>query len=234
MKTKIFVLISLIAGHILAQNFVNLNFENAHFTPDPFGSFPPYSVFASNSIPGWTAYWDGVPQTDILSNDMTFGSAMVSIQGTNLPYFESFVQPALQGRWSVFLEGLFGDTNTYTGGYPIVASIGQNGQIPLAANSLLFWAYFPFSNNTFSISFNGQNLTWLAVSNALNYTVYGADVSAFAGQTGQLLFSAGNYTYAELDSISFSTQPVPEPSELALIVLGTLFFGFRRQRNSSR
>src|SRR5579885_3463998 len=76
---------------IRAQGFINLNFENASFTVDPAGAFPPYSVFASNAIPGWTAYLDGIPQMDILSNEATAGSAMVSLQGTNPPiYFEPF------------------------------------------------------------------------------------------------------------------------------------------------
>lgn len=238
MKTKIISLVFLlIVGQSFSQSFVNLNFENARFTPDPSGNFPPYSVYASNSIPGWMAYLGGVPQADILSNEVTLGSAMVSIQGTDLPGSETlvgFVEPALQGRWSIFLQGFSGNTNGFTGGTPIVASIGQTGQIPLTANSLLFWGYFPYNNNTFSISFNGQDLTWLAVSNALNYTLYGADVSMFAGQTGQLLFSAGNNTYAELDNIQFSSVPIPEPSEFALTALGALFLGFRRWRNSSR
>ncbi len=216
-----------------AQGFVNLNFENAHFTADPSGNFPPYSVYASYAIPGWTAYLGSVPQIDVLSNDSTLGSAMVSIQGTNLPGSETlvgFVEPALQGRWSIFLQGFSGNTNGFTGGTPIVASIGQTGQIPPTANSLIFWGYFPYSDNSFSLSFDGQDLTWLAVSNALNYTVYVADVSMFAGQTGQLLFSAGNNTYAELDNISFSTLPIPEPSAFALATLGALFLGLCLRR----
>lgn len=216
-----------------AQGFVNLDFESAHFAIDPSGNFAPYSVYASNAISGWTAYLGGVPQIDVLSNDATLGSAMVSIQGTNLPEFETltgFAEPALQGRWSILLQGFSGNTNVLTGGTPVVASIGQTGRIPLTANSVLFWGYFPFSNNTFSISFNGQDLTWLAVSNALNYAVYGADVSAFAGQTGQLLFSAGANTYAELDNIQFSSVPIPEPSVFAVTALGALFLGFSHRR----
>jgi hypothetical protein len=213
-----------------AQSFVNLNFENAHFTVDSSGTFfggifGSSAVYASNAIPGWTPYLGGVPQTDIVSNGATAGSAMVSLQGTNTTVF--FAEPALQGRWSIFLQGFSGNTNALTGGTPIVASIGQTGQIPLTANSVLFWGYFPYQNN-FTLTFNGQDLSLITISNALNYTAYGADVSAFAGQTGQLLFSAGANTYAELDNISFSTLPVPEPSAFALATLGALFLGFRR------
>ncbi len=203
---------------IRAQGFINLNFENASFTVDPAGAFPPYSVFASNAIPGWTAYLDGIPQMDILSNEATAGSAMVSLQGTNPPiYFEPFLEPALQGEWSIFLQGFFGTTNN---SYPLTASIGQTGRIPADANSLTFWAYFPYSNDTFSVSFNGRDLSWFVVSNALNYSVCAVDISAYAGQTGQLLFNAGRFTYVELDNIQFSSLPIPEPGVFSLVCLG--------------
>jgi len=42
-----------------AQGFVNLNFENATVTLIPSSS---YNVYASNAIPGWTAYLGGDPQ----------------------------------------------------------------------------------------------------------------------------------------------------------------------------
>jgi hypothetical protein len=78
------------------------------------------------------------------------------------------------------------------------------------------------------------------VSNTLNYTVYGADVSAWAGQTAQLSFTTfaenphQNNQYLYLDAIQFSTQSIPEPSTFALAGLGSLFVGFRRWRNPSR
>jgi hypothetical protein len=240
MKTKIIGLIFLLlVGRGFAQGFANLNFENAQFTVDSSGNFfggtfYPYAVYASSAVPGWTAYLDSVPQTDILSNDATLGSAMVSLQGTNLPYYEYFLLPAFQGRWSILLQGLLGDTNLNNGTYPVIASIGQTGQIPASAESLLFWGNLSLaSGNNFDVSFDGQDLSLVAISNALNYTVYGADVSAFAGQTGQLLFSAGNNTFAELDNISFSTEPVPEPSEIALVALGTLFLALRRWKSNN-
>lgn len=197
---------------IRAQGLINLNFENASFVVDPNGTFPPYSVYASNAIPGWTAYLGGVPQTDVLSNDTTLALAAVSLEGTNPALF---ALPAFQGRWSIFLQGFFGQTNS---GYPATASIGQTGQIPFTAQSLFFWGNLSLSGvtNDFSVSFNGQDLPLIAISNALNYTVYGADISAFAGKSGELLFTAYQNTYAELDNIQFSSIPVPEPSALAL------------------
>ena len=57
----LFIIISLALIH--GQGFVNLNFENAQIVYD--SSYPPYAVYASDAIPGWTAYIGGVPQNDI-------------------------------------------------------------------------------------------------------------------------------------------------------------------------
>lgn len=76
------------------------------------------------------------------------------------------------------------------------------------------------------VSFGGQVLSYLAVGSGSGYTIYGADVSSLSGQTGQLLFTAFNNTYAEIDNIQFA---VPEPRELFLFGLGALLFGLRRR-----
>jgi hypothetical protein len=66
----------------------------------------------------------------------------------------------------------------------------------------------------------------------LNYTVYGVDVSPFAGETGQLLFTAPIQNFVLLDNIQFSSSPVPEPSSLCLIGLGGIMSAmlFRKRR----
>ena len=74
----------------------------------------------------------------------------------------------------------------------------------------------------------------MAISNTLNYTIYGADISAYAGQTGQLLFTAPLQTGALLDNIQFSSVAIPEPSALTLFALGSLLLGWHRCRNSAR
>ena len=83
-------------------------------------------------------------------------------------------------------------------------------------------------------TFNGQPLSFNTISNAASYAVYGADVTAYAGQTGQLLFTlpafAGSST---LDNIQFSTNPVPEPGAVALAALGAGLLGFTLRRKAS-
>ena len=50
---------------------------------------------------------------------------------------------------------------------------------------------------------------------ASTYYVYGGDVSAYAGQAGELRFFGGGY----LDNIQFSNLQIPEPSVLGLYAL---------------
>ena len=84
-------------------------------------------------------------------------------------------------------------------------------------------------------TFNGQPIDFLVTGSTANYTIYSADISAYAGQTGQLLFTLPpnvDGDYAILDNIQFSTTAVPEPGPFALAALGTLLLGFRRWRSA--
>jgi hypothetical protein len=63
-----------------------------------------------------------------------------------------------------------------------------------------------------------------------NYTLYGADIHALAGQTAELDFTLlGNVDINTifLDSIQFSSQPIPEPGVYGLAALGALLLGWR-------
>ena len=204
-----------------AQGFINLDFESAVITTN--GS-PPFNLIASDAIPGWTAYFNGVPTTYIVYNGSTLGSEMVALDGTN----NSSGFPAIQGKYFIYLKGS-------SEGFPHSAAIGQTGMIPLSAMSLLFLGQAGPSATSF-VSFNGQVLPLNAIGNTPNYNIYAADVSGYAGQTGELLFiglggsainpnSIGGFI---IDNIQFSTVAVPEPGTFALAALGTLLLGCRR------
>jgi hypothetical protein len=72
------------------------------------------------------------------------------------------------------------------------------------------------------------------ISNAVNYTVWGADISSYAGQTGQLLFTTiADIPFASgglLDNIQFSSIPIPEPGVVGLLGLGGLSFLWHRRK----
>jgi hypothetical protein len=61
-----------------------------------------------------------------------------------------------------------------------------------------------------------------------NYTIFGGNISEWAGQTEQLTFSSSFQNFL-IDDISFSTQAVPEPSPLALTGVGGLLFALYRR-----
>jgi hypothetical protein len=114
-----------------------------------------------------------------------------------------------------------------------------NGTVPSTAQSLEFEAV---TVGTFSVSFAGNELEPIAISSVqgadgMTYTLYGASISAWAGQTGALEFTADfdvHDPYFVLDDISFSPQTVPEPSPLALTGAGALLFALYRRFASKR
>ena len=69
----------------------------------------------------------------------------------------------------------------------------------------------------------------------MDYSIYGADVAPWAGQTEQLSISApvGSGGF-EIDDISFSPGAVPEPSALSLMGIGGLLFALYRRFAAKR
>ncbi len=205
------------------QGFINLNFEQAQLSDLTTNS---YGIYGSAVSRGWTAYFTGYSTTNLWYNNLSLGGAAVSLEGTN--NVGGF--PLIQGKYFMLLQGSFGN------GSP--ASIGQTGTIPANAQSLTFWG------SGGDVSFNSQLLSVVSLGSTNGYGIWGADISGFAGQTGDLLFTAENGNtfnhptsssyypgaWVYLDNIQFSSLAVPEPSALALAGLGAAFFGWRRWR----
>ena len=63
------------------------------------------------------------------------------------------------------------------------------------------------------------------------YNIYAANISAYAGQTGQLLFTTHPGRDNYLDNLQFSNLPVPEPESLALLVVGGMLGIWRWKRS---
>jgi hypothetical protein len=183
--------------------FQNLDFESARvvFVASPYHT----EIVATNALPGWSAFSGANQLSTIFYNDGRFFPP-VELLGTN--------RYVIGGHFSVLLsEGGGIGTNIYGPG-----SISQTGLVPDSAKSLLFEA----TSSSLVVSLGGQNLSYMAISNAPNYTLYGADISMFAGQTETLSFMAVK-GFRVLDNIQFSSQVIPEPSIHALLGLGGLF-----------
>ena len=192
----------------IGQGFVNLGFENTTITTV---HFPGGDRFTA-TIPGWSwstfNFVNGDPNSVAL-NEVALDAPAVTLHGVN-----SSFSPAVNGNYSVLLQG--GSTSGVMYFGTNGASIFQTGQIPLNSQSLIY-----SGDSSLQVLFNKQRLTPVALSNVANYTVWGANISAYAGQAGELRFTAPWLSTpflggAVLDAIQFSQTPVPEPSALAL------------------
>jgi len=206
------LLLSLSSQQVGAQGtFQNLDFENGTFVPIPG---QPYTVEFASAMPGWTGYVGNNQINWINYNAQFIDTAGISIFGPDQPPGE------FHGHYYVVLQA--GD-DPYGGPSRVNSAITQTGMIPSGTQSMLLY----LASGALSFSFAGQPipLTNLGTGGgaSINYSIYGADVSAFAGQTGLLELRGVGY----LDFIQFSNQPIPEPSEFGLFALGALLFGWR-------
>lgn len=207
-----------VVGSTYAQGFINLGFEATSLTSVVFPGGTRYTA----TLPGWTWTPPGnFVNGDLNSvgyNEIALDSPAVNLQGIDSPF-----APAIQGRYSVSLQGgsQFVPNTSYS-------SIWQTGQIPADTASLIY------RGGALQVTFNGQSLTPIAIGNAENYTIWGLDISAYAGQTGELRFTKPwrNTNFSDgalLDNIVFLPVPVPEPGASVLcgaslfLLLGTRF-----------
>ena len=140
-----------------------------------------------------------------LYDDVALDSAAVGIQSSTSPYLPSGF---LVGQYCLSLQ--YGVVDYGFG----AASIAQTAQLPADAQSIQFRGTYPFT-----VSFDGTIVPLIVLSSQTGYSVYGGDISQFAGRTGELLITSYTH-FSYLDAIQFSTQTVPEPSSLVLFMIG--------------
>lgn len=167
--------------------FVNLNFELANPILLVGSPYYPYAVASSNGIPQWTAYLGTNAVNSLFLNTVSIGAAAVSLQSNSIA-----------GNYSILLQSSVGVD-------PTTAAVGQTGQIPSTSLSLRF-----YGATAMQVTFAGQLLSLIEIGIGPNYQIVGADISAFAGQTGELKFlmprlgPVGNMSASYLDNIAFS------------------------------
>jgi hypothetical protein len=211
----LFLLVSLVLGAAVSTGssqgtFVNLDFEH------PILPLLQGQALASRALPGWTSYDAGNPSSWVYCNDRTLCAAAVTLQGPGS------ADSKLQGQYSVTVGG------ACEGGY--TAAIGQTGQIPASAQALLFLCDLYESH--LQVTFAGQPISVFTMARAADYRIVAGDISGFAGQTGELRFTALPNDGAMLDDIQFSPVPIPEPtvSDLAALGAAALAWRFARRR----
>ena len=104
------------------------------------------------------------------------------------------------------------------------------GLIPIGSQSLTFKAQAEgFGQFGWAVLIGNQSIPFTPLGTSQNYTLYGADISAFAGTTEQLTFLASGNSNGPsellLDDISFSPQGIPEPGVFSLTVVEGLILG---------
>ncbi len=202
------------------SSFQNLGFNSGALVPIPADEYQ--RVEFASALPGWSGYVGGVQQSGALYNNMFLESSGIGIVGTN------FIYPGhLDGQFTLFLQAgvRLHTTNPITD--VVDSAIAQTGLVPGFAQSLQFKALhgggLGSGPGDLVVTLGGQTLSLIPVGNGANYTLYGADVRNWAGQTAELRFTAvavspharNNNWF--LDSIAFSTTPIPEPGVLTLM-----------------
>ena len=204
-----------------ADTFRNLGFETARNTlPPRLPGQIDHNVPIELALPGWRAFIGTNSLQTVVLNDITAGSANVEI----LDRQSDYAHLVIDGDFSVLLQsGSDGRGQTS-------ASISQFGMVPAEAESLQFKALA----EPFLVSFAGQELPLFTLSKGTDSTLFGANMMAFAGQAGDLKFTAFMNPIS-LDSIVFSPQQVPEPSYMGFLSLGALILvrGFWRRGSSA-
>jgi hypothetical protein len=227
-KTTLITILSFAAFHLVlsphgrAAEFQNLDFESPILPllpepNDPYGRVP-----VGNALPGWTAFVGTDVESLALYNSSFLSSAGFSLLGPGPWLNDPITIPSnlIAGSYSALVKS--GDPLGHPGQPgPAPASLAQTGLVPADTR----WLFLSIdTRNSFSVSLGGQPLNLEATRQAPNYTVYGADITAFAGQTAELRITPeptpANYGYLWFDSIEFS--PVPEPGTVTLLVLGGL------------
>jgi hypothetical protein len=199
--------------------FQNLDFESATVSPGD----PPSTVPVSIGMPGWTVFIGTTPQSTILFNDSTLGTSSLAILGRG-----NSLSPVIEGNFTALL---FAGADPANNQLPADVSLSQTGRLPANANAILFKARGGLAG--FTVAVGGQAIPIVSVLATADYTLYGGDVSSFAGQSAILKITAlsdvprGPNVFA-LDSISFSPQQVPEPSAGVLVVCGLAAVGLHR------
>jgi hypothetical protein len=236
-KIVLSALIVLATGPLVcAKAFKNLDFELGSVVPSargiPFDDNDPISAAAA--LPGWT-----------VKEDTTTCNVVWSYPGLDETSV-SLVTPSLNtvpitGNYSVALTSYLA---TIGGRYYRTSSISQVGDIPFDAQFIQF-SLRPLDSTSSAIPYvtvGGLTVPVSMISATGGVQTWSGDISAFAGFSWQVVFSAipdATKNYGDpssednyvLDSISFQ---LPEPTTLSAAIVPVTALFLRRRRRIQR
>ena len=203
-----------------AQGFINLNFESANVSGYAVGSLVPTNA----ALPGWIAFFGSNESSVVAYDGISAGGAVISVVDSNAAQYG---YAPLQGKYSA---ALFGQGLTSP---EISVAISQTGLVPSGTMSLQVEMAWLFAAPV--VTLGGQAITMVPLQTFSNYTLYGGDISSFAGQVATLSFTEppppiGTPSSVLLDGIAFSSQPIPEPGQWTLLGVGSLLLAWCRLR----
>jgi hypothetical protein len=201
--------------------FQNLGFESATLLPIPNDGYN--RVYFESAFPGWTGYVGDLPENRVLTNTIFLCCSSISLWREP--------GPVIEGAFSIALQG----ARRLEDGQVADSAIAQTGLVPSDAQSLLFRAQF--YGGPFEVELGGEPLSLVPLLTTPDYVMFGADIISWAGQEAELRFTAVGHaepledSIIFLDSIEFSTAPVPEPSTFALFAMaGIVGWSYWRRR----
>lgn len=222
MKTLgILGILSAVACHVLSQGaFRNLDFEES--TVPYLSNQVGYAVPASDAFPGWQVYRQGVIQTQVYYN-------LPPPQSGVALFASPLYTPQARGRFGALF---WSDPSAET-------SLAQVGTIPLLANWLLFEMEGRDSSasEALILQFAGNPLPTQRLDAGTYPKLWGAEVSAFRGRTGELRLAAGRGldgggVAVLLEGLTFDVVPEPNAGALSAIAAVALAaIGVKRRRH---
>lgn len=223
MKTKASLIVALlVALSSSAQEFVNLDFENAF--PPPRRPQAGEAIFLqwSTTAPGWS-HSDGGDTSIIYYGSEHLGLSQYYML---VDQYSPFYAPGgqLAGRYSLaFASGI--KQGSVPGSPWVSAYLAQTGLIPEGMNSLTLLATGPFQ-----VHVDGVPISMTPT--AENHGFIG-DISQYAGTVAEIKIvntALTVHTPTVLDNVSFSPVPVPEPTAIAIVALGVALLGGARRK----
>jgi hypothetical protein len=220
MKTRIIIVIALFTNVQVGfsqDNFQDLKFEAANVSGDEVNSLVP----TTSAFPGWQAFIGTSATSQVGYDFISIGAPLISI-------VDNKVAPPIQGNYTAYLFAATFSTVSYS------ATLSQTATVPSGTESIQMDAS-QSDYASFVVTLGGTTINMIPLQTFSDYTLYGGDVSTFAGNDVTLsitelppTISGYSPSLLELDNITFSTTVVPEPNVVALSAMGGLLFVARK------
>jgi hypothetical protein len=196
----------------------NLNFERAVVSQ----AVPPYVYFLDWNVaaPGWSHSTGGDTHIVYYGNEHLGTSQYYLLMSSTSPYYAPNTQ--LAGNYSLAFASGYASGGWSSGGW-INAFISQTLPIASSARSIQMLATGPFK-----VFVGGVEIPMIS----LGGNSYAGNIAGFAGMSAELKIMntspeglANIHKPTVVDNIVFSPTIVPEPSSVALVLLGALVLG---------